>query len=130
MNIAQEVGLGAAIDYLNDIGMEAIHEAEHQLTGYALEKLQEAGARIFGPLDPQMRGGAVSFAYGDVHPHDLAEILNAEGVSVRAGHHCAQLLMRRYGVPATTRASFYLYNTEAEVDALIAALAKADEVFG
>jgi cysteine desulfurase/selenocysteine lyase len=130
MNIAQEVGLGAAIDYLNDIGMEAIHEAERQLTGYALEKLREAGARIFGPLDAGDRGGAVSFAYRDVHPHDLAEILNAEGVSVRAGHHCAQLLMRRYGVPATTRASFYLYNTESEVDALIAALAKAEDVFG
>jgi cysteine desulfurase/selenocysteine lyase len=130
MNIAEEIGLGAAIDYLNQVGMEAVHEAERQLTAYALEQLQGAGARIFGPLDSQMRGGAISFAYRDVHPHDLAEILNAEGVSVRAGHHCAQLLMRRYGVPATTRASFYLYNTQAEVDALIASLAKAAEVFG
>jgi len=130
MNIAQEVGLAAAIDYLTDLGMEAVHAREQELTGYALEQLDRAGARIFGPMDATKRGGAISFAYQDVHPHDLAEILNAEGVAVRAGHHCAQLLMRRFGVPATTRASFSVYNTEAEVDALVVALAKAQDIFG
>ena len=88
-------------------------------------------ARIIGPTDDgTLRGGAVSFWYKDVHPHDLATILNEEGVAIRAGHHCAQLVMRRYGVPATARASFYVYNTKAEVDALVAALAKAEDVFG
>ena len=130
MNIAEEVGLGAAIDYLEAIGMDAVHEAEADLTGYALERLTDAGARVFGPLETTNRGGAISFAFNDVHPHDLAEILNAEGVAVRAGHHCAQLLMRRYAVPATTRASFSLYNTRAEVDALVGALAKAEDIFG
>jgi cysteine desulfurase/selenocysteine lyase len=130
MNIAQEIGLGAAIDYLNGLGMDAVRAHERELTAYALERLSDAGARIFGPTDPEIHGGAVSFAYKDVHPHDLAEILNAEGVSVRAGHHCAQLLMRRFGVPATTRASFSVYNTREEVDALVKALAKAEDIFG
>ncbi|MEX0833265.1 MAG: cysteine desulfurase [Actinomycetota bacterium] len=130
MNIAQEVGLGAAIDYLEALGMDSVRAHEESVTAYALERLQDAGARIIGPVDPAVRGGAVSFAYKDVHPHDLAEVLNAEGVSVRAGHHCAQILMRRFDVPATTRASFYLYNTTDEVDTLVEALAKAEDVFG
>ncbi|MEX1047028.1 MAG: cysteine desulfurase [Actinomycetota bacterium] len=130
MNIAQEVGLGAAIDYLEALGMDSVRAHEESVTAYALERLQAAGARIIGPVDPAVRGGAVSFAYKDVHPHDLAEVLNAEGVSVRAGHHCAQILMRRFDVPATTRASFYLYNTTDEVDTLVEALAKAEDVFG
>src|SRR5213593_3137257 len=130
MNIAQEVGLGAAVDYLEALGMDAVRAHEEEITGYAIDRMLEAGATIFGPKDVSVRGGAVSFWYKDVHPHDLATILNEEGVAVRAGHHCNQLVMRRFGVPATTRASFYVYNTNDEVDALIAALARAEEVFG
>jgi cysteine desulfurase/selenocysteine lyase len=130
MNIAQEVGLGAAVDYLQALGMNAVRAHEEEITGYAIDRLLDAGATIFGPKDVSVRGGAVSFWYKDVHPHDLATILNEEGVAVRAGHHCNQLVMRRFGVPATTRASFYVYNTNEEVDALVAALARAEEVFG
>lgn len=130
MNIAQEVGLAAAIDYLEDLGMDAVRAHEEEITRYAIDRLQEAGARIFGPTDEKVRGSAVSFEYHGIHPHDLASVLNEEGVAVRAGHHCAQILMRRLGVPATTRASFYVYNTPDEVDALVAALGKADRYFG
>jgi cysteine desulfurase / selenocysteine lyase len=129
MQIAQQVGLGAAIDYLEAVGMDAIRHHEEEITRYALDRLLDAGATVFGPKDPSVRGGAVSFWYKDVHPHDLATIVNEEGVAIRAGHHCAQLVMRRYGVPATARASFYLYNTTDEVDALVSALAKAEEIF-
>jgi cysteine desulfurase/selenocysteine lyase len=130
MNIAQEVGLAAAVGYLEELGMDNVRAHEEAIVGYALERLQDAGARIFGPVDPGIRGGAVSFWYKDVHPHDLATILNEEGVAIRAGHHCNQLVMRRFGVPATARASFYVYNTRDEVDALVEALAKAESVFG
>lgn len=130
MNIAQEVGLAAAIDYLDSIGMEAVREHEKELTNYAIAELTGAGAEVFGLQDAEERGGAVSFAYKDVHPHDLATILDEQGVSVRAGHHCAQLLMRRFGVPATTRASFHIYNTHDEVDRLVEALGRAEEFFG
>ncbi|HEU4354710.1 MAG TPA: cysteine desulfurase [Actinomycetota bacterium] len=130
MNIAQEIGLGAAIDYLEALGMDRVRAHEEHITAYALERLAAAGARVFGPTDVAMRGGAVSFWYKDVHPHDLATILNEEGIAIRAGHHCNQLVMRRYGVPATARASFYVYNTDEEVDVLVEALAKAEDVFG
>jgi cysteine desulfurase/selenocysteine lyase len=130
MNIAQEVALGAAVDYLQALGMEHVRAHEEEITAYALDKLLEAGATVFGPKDPSIRGGAISFWYRDVHPHDLATILNEEGIAIRAGHHCAQLVMRRYDVPATARASFYVYNTNDEVDALVLALAKAQDVFG
>jgi cysteine desulfurase/selenocysteine lyase len=130
MNIAQEVALGAAVDYLEALGMTNVRAHEEEITAYALDKLLEAGATVYGPKDPSVRGGAVSFWYRDVHPHDLAQVLNDEGIAVRAGHHCAQLVMRRFGVPATARASFYVYNTNDEVDALVAALAKAQDVFG
>jgi len=130
MNIAQEVGLGAAIDYLEGLGMEAVRAHEEEITAYAIERLLDAGATVYGPTDVGVRGGAVSFWYKDVHPHDLATILNEEGVAIRAGHHCNQLVMRRYGVPATARASFYVYNTNDEVDALVEALVKAEGVFG
>ncbi|MBI4260772.1 MAG: cysteine desulfurase, partial [Actinobacteria bacterium] len=130
MNIAEEVGLAAAIEYLEALGMEAVRRHEEEITRHAIDRLTEAGARIFGPIDEKVRGSAVSFEYGDVHPHDLAEVLNGEGVCVRAGHHCAQPLMRKLGVPATTRASFYVYNTLEEVDALVAALDKAKRYFG
>jgi len=130
MNVAQEVAFGAAIDYLEGLGMDNVRAHEEEITAYALERLAEAGARIFGPTDVAVRGGVVSFWYRDVHPHDLATILNEEGVAVRAGHHCNQLVMRRYGVPATARASFYVYNTTDEVDVLVESLAKAERVFG
>ena len=129
MQIAQQVGLGAAIDYLNALGMDAVRAHEMDITAYALRRLEEVGARIFGPMNAEDRGGAVSFWFKEVHPHDLATILNEEGVAIRAGHHCAQLVMRRYGVPATARASFYIYNTKEEVDALVDALARADGIF-
>jgi cysteine desulfurase / selenocysteine lyase len=128
--VAEEVALGAAIDYLQELGMEAVQAHERELSGYAMEQLRAAGARVFGPEDPDQRGGAVSFWFKDVHPHDLAQILDQEGVCVRAGHHCAQPLMRALGVPATARASFYVYNTTDDVDRLIDALHRAEEVLG
>jgi cysteine desulfurase/selenocysteine lyase len=130
MNIGQEIGLAAAIDYLEGLGMDAVREHEKELTAYAIERLEEAGARVFGPKDVEVRGGAVSFWYRDIHPHDLAQVLDQEAVCVRPGHHCAQILMRRLGVPATTRASFYVYNTTRDVDALVEALGRAGEIFG
>jgi cysteine desulfurase/selenocysteine lyase len=110
--------------------MDAIRGHEKELTAYAIERLTDAGATVFGPHDAEQRGGAVSFWYRDIHPHDLAQVLDQDGVCVRPGHHCAQILMRRLGVPATTRASFYVYNTPDEVDVLVAALEKARKVFG
>jgi cysteine desulfurase/selenocysteine lyase len=129
MNIAQEIALGTAIDYLEALGMEVVREHEKEITAYAIERLSDAGARVFGPKDVGVRGGAVSFWYKDIHPHDLATILDGEGVAIRAGHHCNQLVMRRYGVPATARASFYVYNVKEEVDTLIEALQRAESVF-
>ena len=130
MNIAQEIALAAAVDYLEELGMDAVRAHEEKITAYAIERLQDAGARVFGPADVSVRGGAVSFWYHDVHPHDLATILNEEGIAIRAGHHCNQLVMRRFAVPATARASFYVYNSNDEVDALVDALGKAEGVFG
>jgi cysteine desulfurase/selenocysteine lyase len=129
MNIAEEIGLGAAIDYLEALGMDAVREHEKEVTAYAIERLVDAGATVHGPKDVSVRGGAVSFWYKDIHPHDLATILNEEGVAIRAGHHCNQLVMRRYGVPATARASFYVYNMKEEVDTLVEALRRAEGVF-
>lgn len=129
MNIAEEIGLGAAIDYLTDLGMDAVRRHEQELTSYALGRLADAGARVFGPTDTAIRGGAISFWYRDVHPHDLAQVLDTEGVCIRAGHHCAQPLMRILGVPATARASFYVYNSRTDVDALVDALAAAKAIF-
>jgi cysteine desulfurase / selenocysteine lyase len=129
-NIAEAVGLGAAIDYLSEIGMDAVRAHEVELTAYALERLPEVpGLTIFGPTDLDKRGGAVSFALEGLHPHDVAELLGREGVCIRAGHHCAQPLMRRLGVPATARASFHVYNTRTDIDRLIDALHKARKVF-
>jgi cysteine desulfurase / selenocysteine lyase len=130
MNIAQEVGLAAAIDYLEALGMDAVRDHEKELTAYALERLNEAGARVFGPADVGIRGGAISFDYKGIHPHDLATVLDQEGVCIRAGHHCAQPLMRILGVPATARASVYVYNTPDEIDALVRAMTKAEAIFG
>jgi len=130
MNVAQEVGLGAAIDYLEALGMDDVRAHEEEVTAYALRRLADAGATIYGPTDARIRGGVVSFWYRDVHPHDLATILNEEAIAIRAGHHCNQLVMRRYGVPATARASFYVYTTPDEIDVLCEALASAQDVFG
>ena len=129
-NIAQSIGLGTAVDYLNELGMEDVHRHEVELVTYALGELRKIdGLRVFGPADPAKRGGVVSFWMDDLHPHDLATIVDTEGVAIRAGHHCAQPLMRVLGVPATSRASFYIYNTNEDVDALVAALGKARETF-
>jgi cysteine desulfurase / selenocysteine lyase len=121
--IAQAVGLGAAVDYLTGLGMDNVHAHEQRITAYALERLQQVeGLRIIGPATTESRGAAVSFALGDLHPHDVGQVLDELGIAVRVGHHCARPVCLRYAVPATTRASFYLYNTEAEVDALVAGL--------
>jgi cysteine desulfurase / selenocysteine lyase len=129
-NIAEVIGLGAAIDFLSGIGMEAVREHESELTAYALERLAAVpGIAIQGPPDASDRGALVSFTVEGVHPHDVAEILGAQGVCVRAGHHCAQPLMKRFGVGATSRASFGVHNTREDVDRLIDGLAKVREVF-
>jgi cysteine desulfurase / selenocysteine lyase len=130
MNIAQEVGLGAAVDYLQDVGMKNVREHERELTAYALDRLGKAGATIHGPMDPDLRGGTISFWFREIHPHDLAQVLGGEGVAIRAGHHCAQILMRRLGVPATNRVSFHVYSTTEDVDRMMEALGRAQEVFG
>jgi cysteine desulfurase / selenocysteine lyase len=128
--IAPAIGLGAAIDYLNDLGMDAVRAHEIELTTYALDAMSQIeGITLYGPSDVQQRGGVVSFWLDDVHPHDYATIVDTEGIAVRAGHHCAQLLMRRLGVPATSRASFYVYNTTEDVDALVEATSKAKATF-
>ncbi len=128
--IAEGVGLGAAVDYLSALGMDAVRAHERDLTGYALERLSEIDIlRTFGPADLDHRGGVVSFEVQGIHPHDIAELCDREGVCVRAGHHCAQPLMRELGVPATARASFHVYNSREDVDRLIDALQKARKVF-
>ncbi len=124
-NIAQAVGMGAAVGYLEDLGMDAVRQHEMEITSYALERLDGIGATIYGPRKIEDRGGVVAFNLAEVHPHDMATIVDQEGVCIRAGHHCAQPLMRVLGVPATARASFYVYNTNRDVDALIDALEKA-----
>ncbi len=130
-NVAGAIGLGVAIDYLNRLGMESVRQHEIELTAYALEKLGEVKELlIFGPRDPQIRGGVISFNFLDVHPHDVGTILDQEGVAIRAGHHCCQPLMNWLDVPATARVSFYIYNTRDEVDVLVGALNKAKEVMG
>jgi cysteine desulfurase / selenocysteine lyase len=129
-NIAEVIGLGAAIDFLAGIGMDAVREHESDLTGYAIERLSAVpDVAIQGPLDAADRGALVSFTVAGVHPHDVAEILGAQGVCVRAGHHCAQPLMKRFGVGATSRASFGVHNTREDVDRLIDGLARVREVF-
>ena len=129
-NIADVVGLGAAIDYLSKIGMDNIRQHEIELTTYALEKLSQVkGLHVYGTKDITKRGGVISFNFADVHPHDVAQIIDAEGIAVRSGHHCAQVLMERLNVAATSRASFYIYNTKEEVDKLINSLNKVAEVF-
>jgi cysteine desulfurase/selenocysteine lyase len=128
--IGEAVGFGAAVRWIDDLGLPAIHAAETELTTYALERVAEVpGLTVFGPPAGDERGGIVSFDIEGVHAHDISEILDRHGVAVRAGHHCAQVLMERLGVPATTRASFAVYNTRAEVDALVDGLLDARRVF-
>lgn len=128
--IIESVGLTAAIEYLEALGMDAVAAHDAELTSYALALLADVpGLTVYGPTDLSKRGGVISFTMGDAHPHDLATILDSEGVSVRAGHHCAKPLTRSLGVPATARASFYVYNTTEDVDALIDGLEVASSIF-
>ncbi|WML25050.1 cysteine desulfurase [Neobacillus sp. OS1-33] len=128
--IAGAIGLGAAIDFLNEVGLDQIAEHEHKLAAYALEKMAAVeGMTIYGPLDAAKRAGLITFNLSDVHPHDVATVLDAEGIAVRAGHHCAQPLMRWLKASATARASFYLYNTEDDIDKLVEGLVKTKEYF-
>ena len=126
--IAEAVGFGAAAEYLNEVGLEAIEEYEHELAALALERLAEVpGVTLYGP-PAKRRAGIVSFNIGDIHPHDVAQVLDSEGVAIRAGHHCCQPLMSRLGVAATNRASFYLYTVPEEIDRLVEGLHKARKI--
>jgi len=128
-SIAEAIGLGEAVDFLNDVGMDAVHAHERILVDHAMERLAEVpGVHQFGPA-PERRGGVISFTFEDIHPHDVAQILDSQGIAVRAGHHCAMPLHESMGIPASTRASFYLYNTLEEIDSFIEALYKVREVF-
>ena len=129
--VAGAVGLAAAITYLDALGREAVLRHERALVTAACEALEAVGGiRIFGPRDPELRSGVVSFEVEGVHPHDVATVLDAHGVAIRAGHHCAQPLMRRLGVPATNRASFYVYNARADIDRLVEGLGEVRRIFG
>jgi len=128
--IAGAIGLGAAIDFLEEVGLSNIEAHEHKLAAYALERMSQIeGMTIYGPKDPNKRAGLVTFNIDDVHPHDVATVLDAEGIAVRAGHHCAQPLMKWLKASATARASFYLYNTEEDIDKLVEGLVKTKEYF-
>lgn len=128
--IAEAIGLGAAVDYLTQIGISDIAAHEHEITEYALERLEEIpGIKLFGP-SADKKGGVAAFTLEGVHPHDVAQILDQDGIAVRAGHHCAQPLHEKFGIPATSRASFYLYSTKDEVDMLVKGLYKVKEMFG
>jgi len=131
-NVADAVGLSAAIDYLSSVGMDWIAQHERRLTAYALERLrawEPRGLRMYGPKSPEQHAGVISFNLADVHAHDVASILDTQGICVRAGHHCTMPLMEKMGVPATARASFYLYNTESDVDCLMDGLEKVARTF-
>ncbi|MFF2854487.1 cysteine desulfurase [Peribacillus sp. NPDC058002] len=128
--IAGAIGLGAAIDFLEEIGLDNIERHEHRLAAYAMEKMSAVeGLTIFGPKDAEKRAGVITFNINDVHPHDVATVLDADGIAVRAGHHCAQPLMKWLDVSSTARASFYLYNTEEDIDKLVSGLVKTKEYF-
>jgi cysteine desulfurase/selenocysteine lyase len=128
-NIADTVGLGAAIEYLNQLGIENIEKHEAELLDYATAEVEQIpGVSVVGTA--REKAGVLSFVMGDIHPHDIGTILDSEGVAVRTGHHCAQPVMQRYGIPATVRASFGLYNTREEVDALVRGIRKVKEVMG
>ena len=129
-NIAGAIGMGAAIDFLSGVGMDAIAKHEHELLEYALERMNAVdGIRIYGPQSPDEHSALISFTLGDAHPHDISTILDSEGIAVRAGHHCAQLAMQHFGISATARASIYLYNTESDIDRLIEGLEQVQGIF-
>ncbi len=129
-NIEGVIGLSAAVDYLSDLGMRNVREHEKEITRYALEQLEDVkGLVLYGTKDIEQRGAAISFNLGDIHAHDLATILDTQGIAIRSGHHCAQPLMERLKVPATSRVSFYIYNTRREVDILVRALESAGKLF-
>jgi cysteine desulfurase/selenocysteine lyase len=129
-DIADVIGLGAAVDYLEALGMDNIRAHEKEVTGYALERLSELPeVTIYGPKNVEERIGVISFNYGDIHPHDVGQVVDSFGVAIRGAHHCAQPLMRRLDCAATARASFYIYNTKAEVDTLVEALQEAGRYF-
>lgn len=129
--IAEAIGLGAAINYLQSVGMANIRMHEKKLLGFALAELSKIpGVKLYGPCDPEIQSGVLSFNIEGIHPHDIASIFDSEGVAVRAGHHCNMLLMERFGIPATARASFYIYNTEEDVEKLSSAVKKVKEIFG
>lgn len=128
--IAEAIGFGAAVDYLSKIGIDNIAEHEHEITSYALERLEEIpGVKLFGP-SADKKGGVAAFTLEGIHPHDVAQILDQDGIAIRAGHHCAQPLHEKFGIPATSRASFYLYSTKEEVDLLVNGLYKVKKMFG
>ena len=130
-NIAGAIALGAAADFLDEVGFDAIAEHERELLSYALERLDDMGGiNVYGPTDLDERSGVISFTMGDAHPHDISTILDSRGIAIRAGHHCAQLVMQHFGISATARASFYLYNSTDDVDRLIEGLASVKEIFG
>ena len=130
-NIAGAIALGAAADFLDEVGFDAIAEHERELLGYALERLDDlGGVRVYGPTDLNERSGVISFTMGDAHPHDISTILDSKGIAIRAGHHCAQLVMHHFDISATARASFYLYNSRDDVDRLVEGLASVKEIFG
>lgn len=130
-SIAEAIGFGAAIDFLEEVGLEHIRQHELELTTYAMEALSEVpGIRFLGPLDPHKRAGVVAFTLPGIHPHDIADTLDREGIAIRAGHHCAQPLHERFGIGASSRASFYLYNEPWEVDALVKGVRKAQKLYG
>jgi len=127
--IAEAIGFGAAVDYLSAVGMESIASHEHEITSYALDRLEEIpGVKLFGP-SADKKGGVAAFVLDGIHPHDVAQILDQDGIAIRAGHHCAQPLHEKFGIPATSRASFYMYSTKEEVDLLVNGLYKVKEMF-
>ena len=129
--IAEGIGLGAAVDYLSGLGMEAVRAHERELIAYALDRLAEVPTvAVYGPADPDIRGGVATFNVGDIHPHDVAAVLDTEGIAIRAGHHCAMPLHEKFGLTATSRASFYVYTIREEIDRLVAGLYKARSIYG
>jgi cysteine desulfurase/selenocysteine lyase len=128
--VGEAIGLGAAVDWLSEIGMDSVRAHEQEITAYALERLSGVdGVKMHGPLDADRRGALVSFEFGELHPHDIAEVLGRDGVCIRAGHHCTQPLMRRLGVTATSRASFAIHTTREDVDRLVDGLERVRSVF-
>ena len=128
--IAEAIGFGSAVNYLSAIGMDAIAAHEHEIVGYGLERLEEIpGVRVLGP-GAEHKGGVIAFTLEGIHPHDVSQILDRDGIAIRAGHHCAMPLHEKYGIPASARASFYLYNIPSEVDRLVESIYKVKMVFG